>query len=205
MPSRPGESEGYAENARQSGPQSPTDALAGCAAFGIVVAEGDWRRPLFGGYASSRDFFEAVREASREAERTRLTLMRMEATEGVRAQGYEVTGRSGHRADATDRTDARVDYEARMDGRIREDYELLDLACRVLYGNDSGKGGLDLLMGSAVADCMSFRYVDARPWSEVSALTGYSERQCMRLCEQGLDAADFYGMANCVGGEGLAT
>lgn len=159
----------------------------------------------FGGYTDARDFFHAVRDASREAERTRLTLMRMEAAEGVRAQGYEATGRSGHRSDATARTDARMDYEARMSDRVREDYELLDLACRVLYGDGTGKGGLDALMGSAVADCLSFRYVDARPWPEVARLTGYSERQCMRLCEQGIDAADFFGMENCVGGEGAAT
>lgn len=159
----------------------------------------------FGEYPSARDFFETVRQASREAERTRLTLLRMEAAEGLRAQSYEVTGRSGHRADAMARTDARIDYESRMDERIREDYELLDLACQVLYGAESGKGGIDALMGSAVADAMSFRYVDARPWSEVSALTGYSERQCMRLCEQGIDAADFFGLDNCMGGRGDAT
>lgn len=159
----------------------------------------------FGGYTDAREFFRAVRDASREAERTRLTLMRMEAAEGVRAQGYEATGRSGHRADATARTDARIDYEARMSDRVREDYELLDLACRVLYGEGTGKGGLDALMGSAVADCLSFRYVDARPWAEVAQLTGYSERQCARLCELGMDAADFFGMENCVGGEGSAT
>lgn len=155
-------------------------------------------------YTSARDLFEAVREASREAERTRLTLMRMEASEGVRAQGYEATGRSGHRADDKARTDARIDYEARMDDRIREDYALMDLACAVLYGTDTGKGGLDALMGSAVADCLCFRYVQARPWSEVSALTGYSKSQCRRLCAQGMDACDFFGWSNVVGGEGVA-
>ena len=151
-------------------------------------------------YTSARDLFEAVREASREAERTRLTLMRMEASEGVRAQGYEATGRSGHRADDKARTDARIDYEARMDDRIREDYALMDLACAVLYGTDTGKGGLDALMGSAVADCLCFRYVQARPWSEVSALTGYSKSQCRRLCAQGMDACDFFGWSNVLGG-----
>lgn len=155
-------------------------------------------------YTSARDLFEAVREASREAERTRLTLMRMEASEGVRAQGYEATGRSGHRADDKARTDARIDYEARMDDRIREDYALMDLACAVLYGTDTGKGGLDALMGSAVADCLCFRYVQARPWSEVSALTGYSKSQCRRLCAQGMDACDFFGWSNVLGGVGAA-
>lgn len=160
--------------------------------------------PSLTDYQSARDFFTAVREASREAERTRLTILRMEASEGVRAQRYEADGRSGHRADSMARTDSRIDYEARMRDRISDDYELLDLACRVLYGEESGKGGVDALMGSAVADCMSFRYVDARPWSEVSALTGYCKRQCQRLCETGLDAVDFFGWENCLGGSGEA-
>lgn len=166
------------------------------------------REPRFEDYSNARDFFEAVREASREAERTRLTLMQMEAREGVRAQGYEAQGRSGHMSDRTAATDARVDYEERMRERIEADYALIDLACRVLYGEESGKGGVDALMGSAVADCLSFRYVDARPWREVAALLGYSRwsRRSLRdLCQQGFDAIDFFGWDNVVGGMGDAT
>ena len=43
------------------------------------------REPRFEDYINARDFFESVREASREAERTRLTLLQMEAKEDVRA------------------------------------------------------------------------------------------------------------------------
>lgn len=166
------------------------------------------REPRLEDYSSARDFFEAVREASREAERTRLTLLRMEAREGVRAQGYEAQGRSGHMSDRTAATDARIDHEARMAERIEEDYALLDLACRVLYGEESGKGGVDRLMGSAVADCISFRYVDARPWPEVAALLGYSRwsRRSLRdLCQQGFDAVDALGWERAIEGIGDAT
>lgn len=162
------------------------------------------REPRFEDYSNARDFFETVREASREAERTRLTLMQMEAREGVCAQGYEPRVSMGGNADKMVATDSRIDYEARMAERIEADYALLDMACAVLYGRESGKGGVDALMGSAVADCISFRYVDARPWSEVSALTGYSKAQCKRLCRQGMDAVDFFGWANCMGGSGVA-
>ena len=51
-------------------------------------------------------------------------------------------------------TDSRIDYESRMAERIEQDYRLLDMACAVLYGRESGKGGVDALMGSAVADCI---------------------------------------------------
>lgn len=160
--------------------------------------------PSYTDYASAEDFFEAVREASREAERTRLTLLQMEAREGVRAQGYEARVTVGGERDKMTATDSRIDYAARMRERIEADYALLDMACAVLYGRESGKGGVDALMGSAVADCISFRYVDARPWREVAALTGYSERQCQRLCAVGMDACDFFGWTNLVDGVGNA-
>ena len=164
--------------------------------------------PSYTDYATAEDFFEAVRDASREAERTRLTLMRMEAREGVRAQGYEPRVSVGGNADKMATTDSRIDYEARMAERIEDDYHLLDMACAVLYGRESGKGGVDALMGSAVADCISFRYVDARPWSEVAALMGYSRwsRNSLRdMCQQGFDAIDFFGWDNVLGGMGDAT
>lgn len=164
--------------------------------------------PSYTDYASAEDFFEAVRHASREAERTRLTLLAMEAREGVRAQSYQPRISIGGERDKMAATDSRIDYEQRMAERIEADYRLLDMACAVLYGRESGKGGVDALMGSAIADCISFRYVDARPWSEVAALMGYSRwsRNSLRdLCQQGFDAIDFFGWDNVIGGVGDAT
>ena len=166
------------------------------------------REPSFEDYRDARDFFESVREASREAERTRLTLLQMEAREGVRAQSYQPRISIGGERDKMAATDSRIDYEARMAERIEADYQLLDMACAVLYGRESGKGGVDALMGSAVADCISFRYVDARPWREVAELMGYSRwsRRSLRdLCQQGFDAIDFFGWDNVLGGVGDAT
>ena len=164
--------------------------------------------PSYTDYASAEDFFEAVRNASREAERTRLTLLQMEAREGVRAQGYEPRVSMGGNADKMAATDSRIDYESRMAERIEQDYALLDMACAVLYGRESGKGGVDALMGSAVADCISFRYVDARPWSEVAALMGYSRwsRRSLRdMCQRGFDCIDSLGWERAIEGVGDAT
>ena len=163
--------------------------------------------PSYSDYASAEDFFEAVRHASREAERTRLTLLQMEAREGVRAQSYEPRVSIGGERDHMAHTDSRIDYESRMAERIEADYALIDMACQVLYGRESGKGGVDALMGSAVADCISFRYVDARPWSEVAALMGYSRwsRRSLRdMCQQGFNAIDFFGWDNVLDGCGTA-
>ena len=164
--------------------------------------------PSYSDYASAEDFFEAVRQASREAERTRLTLLQMEAREGVRAQGYEPRVMVGGERDRMAATDSRIDYETRMAERIEEDYALLDMACAVLYGRESGKGGVDRLMGSDVADCISFRYVDARPWSEVAALMGYSRwsRRSLRdMCQRGFDRIDSLGWERAIEGVGDAT
>ena len=164
--------------------------------------------PSLSDYPSAQEFFEAVRDASREAERTRLTLLQMEAREGVRAQGYEATGRSGSSSDRTAATDARIDYEGRMRDRIEADYALIDMACALLYGRESGKGGVDRLMGSAVADCISFRYVDARPWKEVAALMGYSHaswRALRDMCQRGFDRIDSLGWERAIEGVGDAT
>ena len=164
--------------------------------------------PAYTDYASAEDFFEAVRHASREAERTRLTLLQMEAREGVRAQGYEPRVSIGVNADKMAATDSRIDYEGRMQERIEDDYRLLDMACAVLYGSESGKGGVDALMGSAVADCISFRYVDARPWKEVAVLLGYSRwsvNSLRDMCQQGFDAIDSVGWERAIEGVGDAT
>ena len=163
--------------------------------------------PSYTDYASAEDFFEAVRHASREAERTRLTLIQMEAREGVRAQGYEPRIMVGGERDKMAATDSRIDYEGRMAERIEADYRLLDMACAVLYGRESGKGGVDALMGSAIADCISFRYVDARPWKEVAALMGYSRwsvNSLRDMCQRGFDCIDSYGFERVIEGIGDA-
>ena len=164
--------------------------------------------PSYTDYASAEDFFEAVRQAYCEAERTRLTLLQMEAREGVRAQGYEPRVSVGGERDRMAATDSRIDYESRMAERIEADYALIDMACAVLYGLESDKGGLEALMGSAVADCISFRYVDARPWKEVAALMGYSRwsRRSLRdMCQRGFDRIDSLGWERAIEGVGDAT
>ena len=111
-------------------------------------------------------------------------------------------------SDRTASTDARMDYEERVRERLEEDYALIDLACRVLYGEESGKGGVEALMGSTVADAISFRYVDARPWSEVAALLGYSRwsvNSLRNLCQRGFDAIDALGWERAIEGMGDAT
>lgn len=158
------------------------------------------------GYASARELFCAARDAAREAERVRRSIERMEAAEGVRAQGYEpATSHSRGDANGMARTDARIDYEALTAKRVEEDYQLVDTACRAIYGAaEDGRGGVCALMGSAVADCMWWRFCAAASWAEVADACGYSKSQARRLVAQGLDAVDFFGWENVVDGAGSA-
>ncbi len=149
-------------------------------------------------YRCASDLFGAVRDASLEAQRCRRAVEGMSAGEGLRGSGGFGPRVRGGKADPNGmaRTDARIDYEARMERRLEEDFALIDLACALLYGRESGRGGVEKLMGSAVADCLYFRYVAAESWQVVAARMEASKSQCRRMCAQGLDGIDYYGLAN---------
>lgn len=159
-----------------------------------------------GRYADAREFFAAVRDASREAARIQSTAHRMQDSEGLRGSGgFEPRVRSTN-SDPTgmSRVDARIDFEAANERRLEEDYALIDAACAVIYGRDGRGDGLERLMGSAVSDCMWWRFCAAESWAVVAEACGYSKSQARRLCVQGLDACDFFGWANVVDGTGSA-
>lgn len=155
-------------------------------------------------YLSARDFFAAVRDASREADRTLRTIRDMESREGVRAQGYEARGRSGGPADAMRATDRRMDYEARCRRRLEEDYELIDVACDVIYGSDQSMGGVGAVLGSAYADALWWRYCAGATWPEVADGCGMSERWCRDAVGVAMDVIDSYGLSRMAEGRGLA-
>lgn len=156
-------------------------------------------------YLRARDFFDAVRDAAQDADRIAHALERMAAAEGVRAQGYEVRGRSGGTSDAMRRTDERIDWEERYRRRRDEDYQFIDLACDVIYGGqDQVSGGVGALLGPAYADCLWWRYCAAAPWPEVARGCDRSERWCRDAVRVALDVVDGYGLAQVAAGLGVA-
>lgn len=162
-------------------------------------------RLAVGMYSSAREFLEAVRAASIDAERIRHTLERMGVREQVRAQSYESRGRGGGTTDAMRATDERMDYESRARDRQHEDYALIDLCCDVIYGSgQNGSGGVCALLGSAYADCLWWRFCAAATWPEVADGCGMSERWCRDAVRVACDTIDAYGMSRIVDGLGLA-
>lgn len=158
------------------------------------------------GYASAREFFEASREASIDADRISRRLAEMEASEGVRAQGYDAQGRgSGRDVNGMRRTEARIDFERRVEARREADYDLIDRATSVIYGDDqTGMGGIDALMGGAAADVMWWRFCAAATWPEVCREAGVTDRWARQKAEQAMDMCDAYGMWGMVHGLGVA-
>ena len=102
---------------------------------------------------SARDFFESVRSAAIDADSITRRIQAMESREGVRAQTYGPRGRGGVR-DAMAATDARMDFEGRIERRREEDYRLIDAACSVIYGADQSTGGVGAILGAAYADAL---------------------------------------------------
>lgn len=96
-------------------------------------------------------------------------------------------------------------YEARMRSRLEDDYAMLDAASQVIYGPaHDGRGGIDLLLGTSVADCLFWRFCDCRTWSGVADATGRSVAECRRKVAYALDACDALGWASVIEGMGMA-
>ena len=151
---------------------------------------------------TSRDFFEQVREAAIDAERTRRTLEAMESREGVKAQRYGQRTQGGTH-DVMAATDARLDRELVWRRRIEEDYALIDRACAIIYGID-GRGGVASLLGNPTADAMFWRYCAAVSWAEVASNVSYSQAWCYRAVAVAFELIDSAGVEAVTRGEGMA-
>lgn len=153
---------------------------------------------------SARDFFESVRSAAIDADSITRRIRAMESREGVRAQSYEARGRSSGAGDAMRATDARMDFEGRIERRREEDYRIIDAACSVIYGADQSTGGVGAILGAAYADALWWRFCAAATWPEVAEGTGMSERWCHDAVGVALDVIDSYGIERMAMGLGLA-
>ena len=156
-------------------------------------------------YQSARDLFGAARDASLEMTRTMLQLETMEARRHIKGQGYSGMPH-GQRSDVngTAASIALIDREEMLRARIRNDEELLDLACQVAYGADGRVGGVSALLGSAYADVLFWRYCAGESWDTVARECGVSKSTAMRYADVALDAVDAYGVDATMNGLGLA-
>lgn len=156
-------------------------------------------------YQTAREFFEAAREAARDADRIRLQLAAMDArSELLGGGGFEPRVRSTPDPDRMGlRVSALIDHGGMLERRQAEDYRLIDAACRILYGPDD-RGGLYALVGWP-ADAIYHHYLALRTWDETARLMGYSVQHVRRQVAWALDFADANGQMWTELGGGMAT
>lgn len=153
---------------------------------------------------SAREFFEAAREAARDAERIARQLDGMESRSlSIGGGGFEPRVRSTPDPDRIGRGVASMlDQSERLRARQDEDYRIIDRACMVLYGRDN-RSGLYALVGWP-ADAIYHHYLALRTWDVTAALLGYSVRHVRRAVDVAFDVADANGEMWTVLGKGMA-
>ena len=156
-------------------------------------------------YASAREFFEAVSEASRDAERCRVQLESMEHRAlSVSSPSLEAHVRGGDHDHVGRKVAALVDRERELQSRIDADYDLIDAACAVLYGSDGMSDGLASIVPAWWADAVYHRYLGLRSWVEVGRMLDYSDSHVRRAVSAAFDVMDANGMLSTVAGQGGA-
>lgn len=153
------------------------------------------------GYQSARDFFEAVRCAAQELERTERQLQRMMLAEGVKAQRYGIAGSGGGDVHGMAATDARMDFEGRMRRRMHDDALLVSYGVEICYGQESGVGSL---AGSIAADSLYWRYCRGMSWKRVAEEVHVSVRTAQRWSAVAIDVIDGIGFSRIIAGIGIA-
>lgn len=155
-------------------------------------------------YADAREFFNAVAEASRDAERVKRQLDALEHRAiGMGGGGFEPRVRSTPAHDRMGNAIASlVDQESALTKRLEDDYKLIDLACEVIYGTDS-QNGLRSLVGWS-ADAIALHYLNGYTWEVVGALLGYTKQHVQREAKAALETCDACGMINVIRGRGMA-
>lgn len=132
-----------------------------------------------------RELFESAREANADAERCQRQLQQFEdAALRVGGASFEPHVNGTRDPDRmARRVGAMVDREERLRKRLDDDYELVDYATRVLYG-EGGEGGLCESMSGVAADILWWRYCAGKTWNAVAESVAYSVRQCQIIHDQ---------------------
>lgn len=156
-------------------------------------------------YQTAREFFEAAREAARDADRIRLQLAAMDArSESLGGGGFEPRVRSTPTHDRMGSAVASfVDREQKLRAQQEYDYAIIDKACALLYGTDN-EHGLRSLLGWP-ADALFHHYLALLTWDATAQILGYSASHVRNQANAALDYLDANGELFTTLGIGLAT
>lgn len=158
------------------------------------------------GYPDAHEFFMAVRDAAKDADRLGGIIRGMEAREGLHARGLGPRPRGGAR-DVMAATDARMDWEWRNSRRMEDDMRLIQAACDILFGKDgTGRnGGVEAVLDWRYSESAWWRFCAAETWAVTAAHVGMSAEWCRKVAVPTVTSlVDSYGEALAVAGRGTA-
>ena len=135
--------------------------------------------------ATARDAVLAIRAIDAEYERLRAAVL-------VGAQKYDADGRSSGIPDPTDAYAALMDYERQMDHLAAPHLELVDDTRRLLHGY-RGRGGLASQLSRFHANVLDMRWLQLLRWTDISRMTGRSQRWCQMAQSVAIDWLDCHG------------
>ena len=156
-------------------------------------------------YTSARDLFESAYDASEDAERCYNQLMELRhRAMSLGSQGAEARVRStSDPGRMAARVGAYVDLERSLDLRMEEDYATIEMANRVLFGEDY-QSGLLVLVPKWWVDVLNWRYLMNCKWKFVAHKVHRSERRCRDVAAAAFDVIDGIGIEAVAHGLGTA-
>lgn len=138
------------------------------------------------------EFFERVRAASIDAARCKRILESLEeiATR-LGGAGFEVRVHGSGR-DRLERSLAKyIDTERRLQARIAEDYQLIDLGNAIVYGSPQVDGIADIVRPKCQwwADAVYWHYLGLLDWATINVRVGHANsgraaRSALELCDR---------------------
>ena len=140
---------------------------------------------------NAADYFQGVTDAVEDAHKLNDAVQLMRAREGLHGVSYDRARVSGSRR--VNPTDARIDFEKKIPGRIKADAKVIADALLLLYGAD-GKGGLSKAMSRKHADIVYLRHVKLLSWRKIAEQAGCptsSARYYYRKAIEYIDAQGF--------------
>ena len=142
-------------------------------------------------YSTAYELFEAARDAAQQNDSMRRRIERMELAEQRSSQGEPIS--RGSIADRMARVDARLDMEGEFAQAMAENWELVDYASEVLYG-EGGRAGLASALGIQYADAIWWRYLANCKWDDVAEACKVTARTCQTRVQVGMDFIDSNGI-----------
>lgn len=158
-------------------------------------------------YQTSKELFEATREAVQDAARVALALDELDAS-AAHVSGGLVVGAIGGGHAGNDRVGRIVVGQLRqrekLEKRLADDLALIDRACEVLYGSDQTSSGLAQIAPSWWADAIYHRYIGCQKWEKVAQLVMFHKRYVQVQVQAAFELMDENGMTATIEGQGQA-